>query len=528
METQPEKGCNGRNSQATRTKRQKESKEKKKKQVFNKITRTCSLSRFLNESYSTLVTSKIEEYRKNDALLAEKSDRDIIQHYIGKIVEYRSKMAYFAGVRGCLFFAFLNEELQKAPSDYDRDQIWSNILDKNGRTLKTTIFTQLCSPQYKKSQIKSMQKVIDFSNNIELLNALDIQEIIDTDISSLSSIVAPSAHLKPLSFELKKSFRKNLSEELFSTLKNRIEFLVDDIIVDHSKDMKKKKSTYIDQIHRKIIGLDYNETDGVIDSIDANGFIEESRDFLGLPKLDYYQHIAEEEKWKFIVNEKWIDRNHRYAISYLQYLLEWSIKEREKDKSVPVQLQRLIRRPAIFPQFSADPDFTLLNLEIWFHVAQKFGHSFLPDDGGFWNESRFHCAISRLQPWYDKKEPIYEFAENDFKVAHSVISEFMNLDFVSKVFIKKTGFRGMKFNYRIATNGESCLLTFFKQIKEPGEENVNAEDKRVNTELNGKTVKCKSKRVKKLIRDIQAKHPEIKAKIANSRRMIQDSIKSGE
>jgi len=193
----------------TRNKRKDESKGKKNGQGFNKINRICSLSRLLNESYSTLITSKIEEYRKNDALLAEKSDSDIIQHYIRKLVEYRSKMAYFAGVRGKMFFAFLHEELEHATNDSDRDQIWSNILNKNDKSILTTIFNQLCNPRCEKSRFKLMQQVIDVSNNIELLTALDIQEITDSDslFSSLASIMAPRAIQKSLAIELKTSIK---------------------------------------------------------------------------------------------------------------------------------------------------------------------------------------------------------------------------------------------------------------------------------------------------------------------------------
>lgn len=463
MDTKAIRQYNERIGRTTRNKRKDESKEKKNGQGFNKIIRICSLSRLLKESFSTLITSKIEDYRKNDSSLAEKSDRDIIQHYIGKLVEYRSKMAYFAGVRGKIFFAFLQEELEHATTDSDRDQIWSNILDKNGKSILTTIFAQLCNPTCEKSKIKLMQKVIDVSNNIELLAALDIREITDSDtvFSSLASILAPQAIRRSLAIELRTSFCNNLSEELFSTLRKRIEFLVDDILSGHSKDTKKTKRTYIDQIYRKTIGLEYKEIDGITDSIDAEEFVEKSRDCLGPPHLDEYQHIMEEDKWKFIVNEKWIAFNHRYAISYLQYLLHWAIQEQKND----IQCQHSMRRPQIFPQFRADSDLTVLNLETWYHIARKFGYTFLNDDGGGWNQTRFRRAITRLQPWSIPDKPIYELAEHDFSLAYGVLSEFIDLDFVYKVFIKKPGFRGMKFNYTIATDGESCISIFSNKTK---------------------------------------------------------------
>jgi len=528
MDTRAKKEYNERIGHTTRNKRKDESKEKKNGQGFNKINRICSLSRLLNESYSTLITSKIEEYRKNDALLAEKSDSDIIQHYIRKLVEYRSKMAYFAGVRGKMFFAFLHEELEHASNDSDRDQIWSNILNKNDKSILTTIFNQLCNPRCEKSRFKLMQQVIDVSNNIELLTALDIQEITDSDslFSSLASIMAPRAIQKSLAIELKTSFCNNLSKELFSTLRKRIAFLVGDILSDHSKDTKKMKSTYIDQIYRKTIGLEYNETDGITNSIDAEEFVEKSRDCLGLPHLHDYQHIMEEEKWKFIVNEKWIAFNHRYAISYLLSLLQWTIQEEKKDTSIQIQCQRSMRRPQIFPQFRADSDFTVLNLETWYYIAKKFGVTFSNDDGGGWNQTRFRRAITRLQPWSIPNKPIYEFAEHDFSLAYGVLSEFIDLDFVYKVFIKKPGFRGMKFDYTIVTNGESCHLNFYKQNKELGEENVNAEKRRLENLIKRKNARGKSRKVPiNLMRDNQVNKPEIKAKIANSQRLIKGSLK---
>jgi len=184
-----------------------------------------------------------------------------------------------------------------------------------------------------------------------------------------------------------------------------------------------------------------------------------------------------------------------------------------------------MRRPQIFPQFRADSDFTVLNLETWYYIAKKFGVTFSNDDGGGWNQTRFRRAITRLQPWSIPNKPIYEFAEHDFSLAYGVLSEFIDLDFVYKVFIKKPGFRGMKFDYTIVTNGESCHLNFYKQNKELGEENVNTEKRRLENLIKRKNARGKSRKVPiNLMRDNQVNKPEIKAKIANSQRLIKGLV----
>ncbi len=233
-------------SQSSRGKQNDETKAEKKSQGFSEITRICSLSRFLNNSFSPLVASKISEYRLNDSSLTVMSDRQIIQVYIGKLVEFRSKMAYFAGIRGSLFFAFLYEELQNATNDNERDEIWKPILDKNGKSIITTLFYQLCNPNCKKSRFKIMQRVIDVcnKNGTALLNALDIDDITKKDVvsSSLSSIYSSPILLQPLASNIQKDFCNNLSEEHLPTLKKRISFLVDKILTNCPVEVKKKSS----------------------------------------------------------------------------------------------------------------------------------------------------------------------------------------------------------------------------------------------------------------------------------------------
>ncbi len=113
---------------------------------------------------------------------------------------------------------------------------------------------------------------------------MNIREITNagTNSSLLSSIYAPSALLNPLSSEIKTNFCNNLSEELLPILKKRISFLVDDILNGRSKDIKKKKHTYVNDIYRKLIGLDYSETIGITNSSEAVWFVDKSREILGL------------------------------------------------------------------------------------------------------------------------------------------------------------------------------------------------------------------------------------------------------
>ncbi len=110
-------------SQSSLSKQNEQAKAEKKSPGFEEITRICSLSRFLNDSYSPMVSSKINEYRQNDSSLTGMSDRQIVQVCNGELLEFRSKGAYFAGIRGSLFFSFMYKELQKATNDDDRAEI---------------------------------------------------------------------------------------------------------------------------------------------------------------------------------------------------------------------------------------------------------------------------------------------------------------------------------------------------------------------------------------------------------------------
>jgi len=122
-----------------------ETKKKKEYQGYENVTRICSLSRFLNKSFSPTVVSKIQEYRLNDESLTDKPDYLVVKDYIKKIVEHHSKAAYLAGIRGSLFFAYLYEAMEDADSDEDQNEIWNELCGRNGRTLKTSLFDQLCN-----------------------------------------------------------------------------------------------------------------------------------------------------------------------------------------------------------------------------------------------------------------------------------------------------------------------------------------------------------------------------------------------
>ncbi len=88
----------------------KETKEKKDAQGYGNVTRICSLSQFLNKSFSPIVANKIKEYRLNDALLTNKPDHSVVKDYIETIVEHHSKTDYLAGVRGSLFFPIYTKQ----------------------------------------------------------------------------------------------------------------------------------------------------------------------------------------------------------------------------------------------------------------------------------------------------------------------------------------------------------------------------------------------------------------------------------
>ncbi len=104
-----------------------------------------------------------------------------------------------------------------------------------------------------------------------------------------------------------------------------------------------------------MIGLEYKETIGITDSSDAFQFVDKSHIILGFPSLDDYQCVENKERWKYIVNEKWIAMNHQYHITYLQYLFQWTIEEQEKDEALPPNSRRSIKRPTIFPHFKVKP-----------------------------------------------------------------------------------------------------------------------------------------------------------------------------
>lgn len=64
-------------------------------------------------------------------------------------------------------------------------EIWNPILNKNGKSIITTLFYQLCNPKCKESRFKIILRKVEVSNKKSLLNALDIEDITNADIISL-------------------------------------------------------------------------------------------------------------------------------------------------------------------------------------------------------------------------------------------------------------------------------------------------------------------------------------------------------
>ncbi len=502
----------------TNTANRAETKAKKESSGYKNVTRICSLSRFLNKSFSPIVTSKIQEYRLNDESLTDKSDYQVVREYIKKVVEHHSKTAYLAGVRGSLFFAYLYEAMEFADSDDERDEIWRELCGKNGRTLKITLFDQLAN---------FTPKRIDPLPFIEQVNeACDEYNILDT--LKIPEIDGRSSVRKSLSTQIQTAFNNNLTEEILVKLKKRIAFLVDDIMVESDEETKKKRYLCVRQIYNKVTGIGYTDIGGITDSVDAEAFVDESRRILGLPSLEEFQLLEEGEKFKFIVTEKWIAANHRPAVSFLQHLLQWAIDEQRTDEALQPHNRRSIRRPVIFPQFRVDPHFTFLNLEVWYSIARHFGYQFPLDDGGYWNEKRFAKAIASSLPWNEQDAQLH----CDFEIAFDALSDFMNLDFVNKAFINKTGFRGMQFDYKIKTDGESCHLVFYKKYKEI--ENSIAKiakkqfDDSIASSIRSIRVKRRSPKLPiNLVRKIETKDPRTKIEFDSSQELIEELLHSG-
>mmetsp|Transcript_9363 Transcript_9363/g.19939 ORF Transcript_9363/g.19939 Transcript_9363/m.19939 type:complete len:324 (+) Transcript_9363:193-1164(+) len=301
-----------------------ETKKKKEYQGYENVTRICSLSRFLNKSFSPTVVSKIQEYRLNDESLTDKPDYLVVKDYIKKIVEHHSKAAYLAGIRGSLFFAYLYEVMEDADSNDERNEIWSELCGRNGRTLKTTLFDQLCNFT---SQGITPFPFIDRINEV-------CEEYIILDTLTIPEINGRSFVRSSLAIQVKTTFDNNLTEEILVKMKKRITFLVDDIMVECDEETKKKKYSCVRQIYNKVVGFDYTDISGITDSVDTQAFVEESRSVLGLPSLEEFQLLEEGEKFKFVVTEKWIATNHRPAVSYLQYLLQWAVDEQWTDETL--------------------------------------------------------------------------------------------------------------------------------------------------------------------------------------------------
>ena len=338
---------------------------------------------------------------------------------------------------------------------------------------------------------------------------------------------------RALAVQVQTAFCNNLTEEILIKLKKRIAFLINDILVEDDDDSKKKKYASVQQIYDKVVGFDYTKIGGVTDLDLAEEFVKECRSVLGLPSLENFQALDEKEKFKFVFTEKWIGVNHRPAVTFLQYLLQWAINEQKSDESLSFQSRRSIRRPIIFPQFRVNPHFTFLNLEVWFSIAKHFGYKFLPDDGGYWNEKRFNKAIARSLPWNKKDEQQYKYAQHDFDIAYGVLSNFMDLEFVKKVFVNKSGFRGMQFDYKVTTDGESCHLVFYKKIADI--DNTAAKlvkktfDDGIASAARSIHLRRRSPKLPiSLIRKIEMKDPSAKIDFEGSQELIEGLLRSGQ
>lgn len=185
--------------------------------------------------------------------------------------------------------------------------------------MKITLFKQICNFTPRCThQLPFINWVNKECNGYKILDTLKIPEI------DGSSVVR-----KSLSIQIQMAFNSNLTKEILVKLKKQIAFLVDDIMVDNNKEIKKKRYSCVKQIYNKVVGFDCTDISDITDFVDSEAFLEESHSVLGLPSMEEFQLLEECEKFKFIVTEKWIATNHQPAVSFLQYLLQWAIDEQK-------------------------------------------------------------------------------------------------------------------------------------------------------------------------------------------------------